>query len=69
MKEYILNLQFENWNNQLWFMNTDIQENNEIWKKALITIQEIKEEAKDEIEYEMKVINYLKQFGFIRFQK
>lgn len=50
-------------------MNTDIQENNEIWKKALITIQEIKEEAKDEIEYEMKVINYLKQFGFIRFQK
>ncbi len=50
-------------------MNTDIQENNEIWKKALITIQEIKEEAKDEIEYEMKVINYLKQFEFIRFQK
>lgn len=43
-------------------MNTDIQENNEIWKKALITIQEIKEEAKDEIEYKMKVINYLKQF-------
>lgn len=43
-------------------MNTDIQENNEIWKKALITIQEIKEEAKDEIEYKMKAINYLKQF-------
>lgn len=70
MKEYILNLKFENWSNQLWFMKDgNLVEDGEKWINAINEIEKIKESSLDAMEYQDKVIEFLKKLGFIRVQK
>lgn len=69
MKEYILNLEFENWFNQIWFMNSNTKENDEKWKKCIEEIEKIKFKSEDAMIFQEKVIEYLKKQGFIRVQK
>lgn len=69
MKEYILNINFENWQNQLWFMNEDNLETTEKWKKAIEDIKVLKDFSKSPIEFQTKVIEHLNELGFIRVQK
>ena len=69
MKEYILNLEFDNWFNQLWFMNLDNKETKEKWNNGIREIKNIKSESKNEMEFQDNVILYLKKLGFIRIQK
>lgn len=69
MKEYILNIKFENWQKQLWFMNEDTIEANEKWNDALKEIDTLRNESNEPIEFQNKVIEYFKKLGFIRIQK
>lgn len=69
MKEYILNIEFGNWQNQLWFMNKDTDDIQEKWQTAIKEVNSIKESSKEPIEFQDKVIDYLKGLGFIRIQK
>lgn len=69
MKEYILNIKFENWQNQLWFMNKDTIEVKEKWNNVLKEIDTLRNESNEPIEFQNKVIEYLKKLGFIRIQK
>jgi len=69
MKEYILNIEFENWTNQLWFMNNDDEETKEKWNEAINNIDSIRNSSENAIEFQDKVINNFKKFGFIRIQK
>lgn len=69
MREYILNIEFENWENQLWFINED---NNQVIEKQDVAIQNIellKKSCKEAQEFQSKVISYLKNLGFRRIQK
>lgn len=69
MKEYILNIKFENWQNQLWFMNEDTIEVKEKWNNELKEIDILKNESNEPIEFQNKIIEYFKKLGFIRIQK
>lgn len=69
MREYILNINFETWQNQLWFMNEDNKETLENWKKLINKIDTIKKSYSNFLEFQTGVIDYLKQYGFIRVQK
>lgn len=69
MKEYILNIEFENWTNQLWFMNNNDDETKEKWNEAIDNIDSIRNSSENAIEFQDKVINNFKKFGFIRVQK
>ena len=69
MKEYILNIKFENWQKQLWFINEDTIEANKKWNDALKKIDTLRNESNEPIEFQNKVIEYFKKLGFIRIQK
>lgn len=69
MKEYILNIKFRNWQNQLWFMSRDDLGTKEKWKKAIKEIDELKDSYEDAMKFQSGVISYLKSLGFIRIQK
>ena len=69
MKEYILNLKFENWSNQLWFMNDDTVEVEEKWRNAIKEIEKLNEYSLDAMEFQSKVIEYFKKLGFVRVQR
>lgn len=69
MKEYILNIKYENWENQLWFMNEDNDETKEQWNNAIKNIELLKIDCKEPIEFQDKIIEYLKRIGFVRIQK
>lgn len=69
MKEYILNIEFENWTNQLWFMNNDDEKTKEKWNEAISNIDSIRNSSKSAIEFQDKVIDKFKKLGFIRVQK
>lgn len=68
MKEYILNIKFENWQNQLWFMNEDSEETREKWYNSFEELETMKKACKDPLEYQSKVIDYLRALGFLRIQ-
>ena len=69
MREYILNINYETWQNQLWFMNYDNKETIENWKKLINKIDTIKQSYSNCLDFQSGVIDYLKQYGFIRVQK
>ena len=69
MEEYILNIKFENWQNQLWFMNKNTPEVKEKWQKALKEIDSLRYTSDDAMAFQNNVIEYLKKLGFIRIQK
>lgn len=69
MKEYILNIKFETWQNQLWFIGEDTSETEEKWKKAINNIKVLEKSSEDEISFQSNVIEYFKKLGFIRIQK
>ncbi len=69
MESYILSIKFENWQNELWFMNENTPKVKEKWKKALKQIDSLKESSDDAISFQNNVIDYLKKLGFIRIQK
>lgn len=68
MKEYILNIKFENWQNQLWFMNKDTEEVRKKWQESFEVLEIMKKECKEPLEYQSKVIDYLRTLGFLRVQ-
>ncbi len=69
MKEYILNINFKNWQNQLWFISEDSSQIEEKWKIAIKEIDLLKSSCKEPQKFQNKVIEYLKNLGFIRIQK
>ncbi len=69
MREYIINIEFENWSNQLWFMNEDTPEINEKWNNAIEKIDSLKESSNNALSFQQNVIEYLQSLGFIRIQK
>ena len=69
MEEYILNIKFENWQNQLWFMNKNTPEVKEKWQKALKEIDSLRDTSDDAMAFQNNVIEYLKKLGFIIIQK
>ena len=69
MREYILNIKFGTWQNQLQFMNSDNSETEEKWLKATQEIDKLKSSYNEAIEYQTGVINYLENLGFERVQK
>lgn len=69
MKVYILNIEFESWQNQLCFMNSDDSETEEKWQKAIQKIDSLKNSYEDAMKFQSEVIDYLKDLGFIRIQK
>lgn len=69
MKEYIFNIEFGTWKNQLWFMCTDDCETKEKWKDAIKKIELSKDLYKDAMKFQNESIEYLKSLGFIRIQK
>ncbi len=68
-KEYILNISFENWTNQLWFINDDTLETKRQWEESLEEILLLKKTAKDALHFQKLVIEYLENIGFIRVEK
>jgi len=69
MKEYILNIKFGTWQNQLWFMNSDNDQTREIWINAIQEIDNLKSSYNNSMDFQAGVIEYLKKLGFIRIQK
>ncbi len=69
MKEYILNIKFESWQNQLWFMNKDTEEVRKKWQESFEVLEKMKKECKEPMEYQDRVTDYLKKLGFLRIQK
>lgn len=69
MKEYILNIEFKNWKNQLWFINNNTEEAKEKWIEAIKDIESLKSSSEDSMEFQNKVIAFLNKLGFIRIQK
>lgn len=69
MKEYILNIEFETWTNQLWFMGRDDTETKEKWQNAITNIEELKKSSQDANSFQNNVIEYFKGIGFLRIQK
>lgn len=69
MKEYILNIKFGTWQNQLEFINLDNFETEEKWRKAVKQIDFLKDSYKDVMKFQLGVIEYLRKLGFIRIQK
>lgn len=69
MREYILNIEFETWKNQLWFINSDDPETEEKWQSAIKEIDSLKDSYKDAMKFQTGIIDYLKNLGFIRIQK
>lgn len=69
MKEYILNIEFENWHNQLWFINENTSETEEKWNNAIKKIDSLRNSSVDFMSFQNNVIEYFKNLGFIRIQK
>ncbi|MBO5349442.1 MAG: hypothetical protein J6A89_06475 [Clostridia bacterium] len=69
MEAYILNIKFENWQNQLWFMNENTPEVKEKWQEAIKEIDSLRDSSDDAMSFQNNVIDYLKKLGFIRIQK
>lgn len=69
MKEYILNIEFKNWKNQLWFINNDTEETRGKWIEAIKDIESLKNSSEDSMEFQNKVIEFFSKLGFIRIQK
>lgn len=69
MKEYILNIKFKNWQNQLWFMNEETPEIKERWQKAIQEVESLRNSSEDEMSFQNNVIEYFKNLGFVRIQK
>lgn len=69
MKEYILNIKFETWQNQLEFMNLDDSETEKRWQKAIKEIDLLKASYKDAMKFQFGIIEYLRNLGFIRIQR
>ena len=69
MREYILNIKFDIWQNQLWFMGLDNSETEEKWKKAIQEIYKLKDSYENAIKFQSGVIEYLEKLGFIRVEK
>ena len=67
--EKFLNIKFENWQNQLWFMNENTTEVKEKWEEALKQIDSLRDSSDDAMSFQNNVIDYLKKLGFIRIQK
>ena len=61
MESYILNIKFENWQNQLWFMNENTPEVKGKWKEALKKIDSLRDSSDDAMSFQNKVIDYLKK--------
>ncbi len=69
MKEYVLDVEFGTWQNQLWFMNLDDSETKEKWQKAIEEINLLKSSYENAMEFQDGVIEYMINLGFIRIQK
>lgn len=69
MEAYILNIKFENWQNELWFMNENTLEVKEKWQEAIKEIDSLRDSSDDAMSFQNNVIDYLKKLGFIRIQK
>lgn len=69
MEAYILNIKFENWQNELWFMNENTIEVKEKWQEAIKEIDSLRDSSDDAMSFQNNVIDYLKKLGFIRIQK
>ena len=69
MEAYILNIKFENWQSQLWFMNENTPEVQEKWQEALKEIDSLRDNSENAMAFQNNVIDYLKKLGFIRIQK
>ena len=69
MEAYILNIKFENWQNELWFMNENTLEVKEKWQEAIKEIDSLRDSSDDAMSYQNNVIEYLKKLGFARIQK
>ncbi|MCI8384339.1 MAG: hypothetical protein HFJ33_05720 [Clostridia bacterium] len=68
-KAYILNINYENWSNQLWFENEDTIEVQNSFNEAIKNLEKLKKESEDCYDYQNKVIEYFKTLGFLRIQK
>ena len=69
MKEYILNIEFETWQNQLWFMSEENSETEEKWKNAMNNVESLKNSSEDANSFQNNIIEYFRSLGFIRIQK
>lgn len=69
MKEYVLNLTLDNWENQLWFSNEDTTKIKKLWQEAIKQVEKLKENVNDPIILQNKVIEYFESIGFKRIQK
>lgn len=69
MKEYVLNLTLDNWENQLWFSNEDTTKIKQLWQEAIKQVEKLKENVNDPIIFQNKVIEYFESIGFKRIQK
>ena len=69
MEAYILNIEFENWQNQLWFMNEDTPEVREKWQETIKEIDSLRNSSDDAMSFQHNVIEHFKNLGFIRIQK
>lgn len=69
MKEYILNLKFKNWQNELWFINDNSRETLDKWENAIKIINVFAKSSNSYIEFQKKVIAHLEALGFKRVEK
>lgn len=68
-KAYILNIHYENWQNQLWFENEDSEKVKNDFQKAIENLENLRKTSADCYEFQNKVIEYFKTLGFERVQK
>lgn len=69
MREYILNIEFGTWQNQLWFINVDDFETKKKWERAIQKINLLKDSYEDAKKFQNRIIEFLEESGFTRVQK
>lgn len=66
MKNYIIDLKFDNTQWRVWLSGEDSPEAEENWKKALKTLGTVGDSCTHAPEFFAKAMEHFKQYGFVR---
>lgn len=68
-KNYIVDLAFDTWHNQTWFVAEDCGENDRKWQEALRSLDSVGDSCTNSNEFMEKAVEHFNSYGFERIRK